>query len=82
MKARLPSRVRSLPTRVRLAAAIDALPETDRLVLSMRLLEGLSTLEAAGALRLTVREVEKRMATALLVLTHELGSRPSQRGAA
>ena len=75
MKARLPSRVRQLPTRVRLAAAIEALPETDRLVLSLRLLDGLSMVEAAGALRLSASEIDKRTTAALLALSQELRSR-------
>lgn len=82
MNGRLPARVRQLPARVRLAAALEALPEADRLVLSLRLLEGLSTLETAGATRLTAREVEKRMATALLLLARELGGAAALKRAA
>jgi DNA-directed RNA polymerase specialized sigma24 family protein len=82
MSARLPVSVRRLPTRVRLAAAIEALPETDRLVLTLRLLEGLSSLETAGALRVTAREVEQRMTAALDLLSQELQSRRPLRKAA
>ena len=74
MSARLPASVHRLPLRVRLAAAIERLPESHRLVLALRLLDGLSTLEAAGALKLTARDVESRFASALETLTGELGS--------
>lgn len=80
--SRLPDDVRRLPPRVRLAAALEALPETDRLVLSLRLLEGLSSLETAGALRISVNEVEKRMSAATARLTLELGAQPGERRAA
>src|SRR5215471_7068382 len=53
MSRRLPTAVRRLPLRVRLAAAIERLPESQRLVLALRLLDGLSTIETAGALKLT-----------------------------
>lgn len=79
---RLPTEIHRLPPRVRLAAAIEALPQAERLILTLRLVEGLSSLEAAGTLRLKVREVEKRTASALLALAHELGSRRALRRAA
>ncbi len=82
MKSRLPSAVRRLPSRVRLAAALEAMPEPDRLVLSLRLLEGLSAVEAAGALRMSAREVEQRLGLALSSLARELGERSSLRRAA
>jgi len=53
------------PQRAGLAAAIASLPERDRLVLSLRLLEHLTSLETAAALRLTSLEVERRVASAL-----------------
>lgn len=65
-----------------MAAAIEALPETDRLVLTLCLLEGLTLLEAAGALQLTVRETERRMTTAMEALTLEMGVRTTLRRAA
>jgi len=71
---RLPVAVRRLPLRVRLAAAIERLPEAQRMVLALRLLDGLSTIEAAGALKLTARDVESRFASALESLAGELGS--------
>lgn len=74
MSPRLPVAVQRLPFRVRLAAAIERLPESQRLVLAMRLLDGLSTIEAAGALKLTTREVDARYAAALETLAGELGA--------
>ncbi len=82
MSARLPSGVRQLPERVRMAAALEALPETDRLVLTLCLIEGLSLLEAAGALKLSVRETEQRMSTAMESLALEMGVRSTLRRAA
>ena len=82
MKSRALSGVGEAPTREHVAAALETLPELDRVVLSLRLLEGLSTLEAAGALRVTTHEVEKRTATALRLLSRELGVRPGLRRAA
>src|SRR6185503_8435435 len=71
---RLPTDVRRLPLRVRLAAAIERLPESQRLVLALRLLDGLTTVEAAGALKLSVLEVESRFTTALDLIADDLGS--------
>ena len=82
MSERLPKQVDRLPVRVRLAAAIESLPEAERLVLSLRLLDGLSPLEAAGALKLEVREVEVRMNAAMDVLRQDMGVRAPLRRAA
>ena len=82
MKGRLPSGIRRLPSRIRLAAAIEALPEQLRLVLALRLLDGLSALETAGALRLSASQVEQLTATAMLQLAQELGAREPARRAA
>ena len=82
MSERLPKHVDRLPVRVRLAAAIESLPEAERLVLSLRLLDGLSPLEAAGALKLEVREVEVRMNAAMDVLRQDMGVRAPLRRAA
>ena len=82
MSERLPKQVDRLPVRVRLAAAIESLPKAERLVLSIRLLEGLSPLEAAGALKLEVREVEVRMNAAMDVLRQDMGVRAPLRRAA
>ncbi len=82
MKSRAPSAVGEAPTREQVAAALAALPELERVVLSLQLLEGLTTLEAAGALRLTTREVERRASMALRLLSRELGLRSALRRAA
>ena len=74
MSARLPVAVERLPLRVRLSAAIERLPESQRLVLALRLLDGLSAIETAGALKLTSREVDSRLALALEALAEEMGS--------
>lgn len=58
----------------RLATALDSLAETDRVVLSLYLLEGLSVLEIAGTLKLTTREVEQRRVAALATIARELGA--------
>jgi len=58
--------------RARAAAALDAMSERDRLVLALRLLEGLSPLESAGALRLPERDVEQRTARSFASLAEEL----------
>jgi DNA-directed RNA polymerase specialized sigma24 family protein len=78
----LPRAVRALPPRIRLSAALEALPEIDRLVLSLVLLEGLSVLEVAGALKLPAREVEQRRTSALLAVARELGEPVARRRAA
>lgn len=82
MSARLPVRVRQLPERVRMAAAIEALPETDRLVLTLCLLEGLSSLEASGALQTSVADIEQRLSAAMESLTLEMSVRSTLRRAA
>ena len=74
MSPRLPVAVNRLPLRVRLAAAIERLPEAQRLVLALRLMDGLSPIEAAGALHLSTREVDSRFALALESIADELGS--------
>lgn len=50
-----PSRV----SRTRLESALEALPDRDRLVLTLLLVERMSPIETAGALRLSVRHVER-----------------------
>ena len=79
--ARVPAAaVRRLPTRVLAAAAIEKLPERSRLVLSLRLLEGLTPLETAGALRTTVSVIEREYVDALRTIAASLGSgRPNAR---
>ena len=82
MKPRLPSGVSRLPVRVRIAAALESLPERDRQVLVLRLVEGLSPIETAGALKITVRETEQRFTAAMGQLSRGLGLRSSLRRAA
>ena len=72
----------ALPARTRLSSALEALARTDRLVLSLLLLEGLSSLEIAGVLQLTTREVEERRVAALTTVTRELGEPTAERRAA
>lgn len=79
MKSRGSSTDRAAEARKRLAAALEALPELDRLVLSLRLLDGLSVLEAAGALQVTTHEVERRMEAASRALSRQLGLRRTAR---
>ena len=82
---RLPTAVQKLPLHVRVSAAIEKLEDRERDVLAMLLLERLSPLEAAGALRLTVREVESSFERAIASLSFESGERiqsPSLRRAA
>lgn len=64
MKRTVPS-VEKLPARVRVSAAIEKLADRERQVLALLLLERLTPLEAAGALRLTVRQVESSFALAV-----------------
>ena len=80
MTSRLPVTVRRLPLRVRLAAALERLPESQRLVLALRLIDGLSPVEAGGALHLSAREVESRLSVALESVAAELGT-PARRAA-
>ncbi len=82
MIRRPPSRDRRASARERLAAAVQALPELERLVLSLRLLEGLSALETAAALSITARGVEQRTNVALRSLAQELAARAALRRAA
>ncbi|MFN8586452.1 MAG: hypothetical protein U0704_01530 [Candidatus Eisenbacteria bacterium] len=76
MKRNVPS-VEKLPARVRVAAAIEKLADRERQVLALLLLEQLSPLEAAGALRLTVRQVEASFALAVETLREESAARRS-----
>lgn len=70
MKRTIPS-VEKLPARVRVAAAIEKLADRERQVLALLLLERLTPLEAAGALRLTVRQVEASFAVAVEAIREE-----------
>lgn len=73
MNERLPDAVRALPERVRAAAALELLSPRERSVLALLLLEGLSPLEAAGALGTSSSQVERLYAAALDSVTRELG---------
>lgn len=78
----LPPIVRKLPLRVRMQAAIEKLEPLERQVLSLMVVEGLTALEAAGALSLSKRTVETRYATAIDAIAAETGARKTQRRAA
>lgn len=69
---RLPPEVRALPERVKAAAALESLTPRERAVLAMLLLEGLSPLEAAGALGTTSRQVERLYAAALYSFSRQV----------
>jgi len=75
---RLPTAVDALPEQVRVAAAIERLETRERHVLELVLLERLTTLETAGALRLHVRDVERLLATALERIAAEAGRAPAR----
>ncbi|MBI5170846.1 MAG: hypothetical protein HZA61_15260 [Candidatus Eisenbacteria bacterium] len=70
MKRIVPS-VENLPARVRVSAAIEKLADRERQVLALLLLERLTPLEAAGALRLSVRQVEASFALAVESIREE-----------
>jgi len=76
---RLPTAVQKLPPHVRVSAAIEKLEDRERDVLALLLLERLSPLEAAGALRLSVRQVESSFQLAIETLSSEFGSRTASR---
>jgi RNA polymerase sigma-70 factor (ECF subfamily) len=59
-------------------AAIDALPEKYRLVFILREVEGLSTIEAAGSLKLSLVTVKTRLHRARALLRNELLARAGQ----
>jgi DNA-directed RNA polymerase specialized sigma24 family protein len=62
---RLPAAVNRLPLHVRLSAEIEALEPAERQVLSLCLLDELTPLEAAGALKRPVREIERTLVETL-----------------
>ncbi len=76
MKRSVPS-VEKLPMRIRVTAAIEKLSDRERQVLSLLLLERLTPIEAAGALRLTVRQVEASFSLAVESLREETSARRS-----
>jgi DNA-directed RNA polymerase specialized sigma24 family protein len=76
MKRSVPS-VEKLPMRIRVTAAIEKLADRERQVLSLLLLERLTPIEAAGALRMTVRQVEASFSLAVESLREETSARRS-----
>ena len=79
MAARSSSRRSELARRVR--ESIDALGDRERHVLALLLVERLTVLEAAGALKMTMREVGEVYATALQQLARGTGVRAQRRAA-
>ena len=74
---RVPAAVKRLPEHVRVDAAIEALEKNDRHVLTLLLVERLTPIEAAGVLRMTVRQVERTLEQLLSRIESEAGvSRP------
>jgi len=61
------------PDARRILAAIDALPEDEREVLSLVRIQGLTYAEAAEVLGVSTKTVQRRLNRALLLLTTELG---------
>jgi DNA-directed RNA polymerase specialized sigma24 family protein len=82
MRQHTPNTDRARSRRTQLATALESLPDLDRLVLSLYLLEGLSVLEIAGALKLTTREVEQLRVAALATIAKGLGKDVNGRRAA
>ena len=66
---------------IRVREAIDLLDERERQVLALLLVERLTVLEAAGALRLSMREVGEVYATALQRLARGTGVRAQRKAA-
>ena len=60
---------------------LDTLTERERLVLAMLLVERLTVLEAAGALRISMREVGEVYATALQRLARGTGAYAQRKAA-
>lgn len=74
---RAPAGVDRLPENVRVDAALEALDPRDRHVLALLLMERLTPLEVAGALRMTVRQVEQAFELALgRVAAEAVAARP------
>lgn len=72
MIRRLPAAVNALPESIRASAALETLSPRERSVLALMLLEGLSPLEAAGALGTTSGQVERLYTTALESVSREM----------
>jgi DNA-directed RNA polymerase specialized sigma24 family protein len=65
----------------RMRDSIDTLSDRERHVLALLLVERLTVLEAAGALKMTMREVGEVYATALQRLARGTGVRAQRRAA-
>ena len=76
---RLPTAVSALPEQVRVDAAIEALDPRDRNVLSLIFIERLTPIEAAGVLRMSVRQVELTLEQLLARIATETGVSRSRR---
>ncbi len=73
---RLPAAVSRLPEPVRVDAALEAMEPSERLVLTLLLVERLTPIEAAGVLRTSVRQVEQALDALLARVAAETGVRP------
>jgi DNA-directed RNA polymerase specialized sigma24 family protein len=76
---RLPAAVRRLPETVRVDAALEGLDANERNVLALLLVEKLTPIEAAGVLRMTVRQVEQSFEALLERVALESGVARSRR---
>ena len=65
----------------RMRESIDSLPDRERHVLALLLVERLTVLEAAGTLKMTMREVGEVYATALQRLARGTGVRAQRKAA-
>ena len=65
----------------RMIAELDTLTDRERLVLAMLLVERLTVLEAAGAMRISMREVGEVYATALQRLARGTGAHAQRKAA-
>lgn len=66
---------------LRIRESIDLLESRERHVLALLLVERLTVLEAAGALKMTMREVGEVYATALQRLARGTGARAQRKAA-
>ena len=78
---RLPTEVAELPIHLRATAELEALEPRERDVLALCLLEKLSPIEAAGALRMTVGELNRVLSSTLDRLAAALAAPESRRTA-
>jgi DNA-directed RNA polymerase specialized sigma24 family protein len=78
---RLPADVNRLPLQVRAAAEIEALEPRERQVLTLCLIEQLTSLEAAGVLHMPVGELERTLASTLDRIAAALAAPRTRRNA-